>query len=71
MLMAVKGGNLRAEIVQFLAGVLWGLVPTAFLLIVRAGLLTLRAPLAVAAALGLAAWVACFFAARALGLLSI
>ncbi len=60
-----------AEIVKFLAGVLWGLVPTTFLLIVCAGLLTLRAPLAVAVALGLAAGAAGLLAARALGLLSI
>ena len=59
----------EAEIAKFPTGVLWGLVPTAFLLLVTAALVTRGAPLPAAVAIGLVTWIACFFAARQFGLL--
>lgn len=60
-----------AQIARFLTGVLWGLVPTAFLLVVTAALLTRGVPLAVAVVIGIVTWMACLLAAREFGLLRI
>ena len=59
----------NTEIARFLTGVLWGVGPTAVLLVVTAGLLARGVSLFAACAIGLAVWIACFFAARQLGLL--
>jgi hypothetical protein len=60
-----RGG---ADISRFLMGVLWGMLPTAFLLVVTAGLLARGVHLSLAFAIGFAAWIACFLAAQQLGL---